>query len=151
MYLIKNFLDCPEVLPIVAEWIHHEFWANKEGHSPTSMLARLRQGQRNALPIGYVAFDGEIPVGTVSLIECDLEERADLSPWLAALYVTPEARRAGVGESLVRRSIAGAAEVGFSFLYLYTSIPDYYERLGGERISTTTNPSEYIIRFKTTN
>jgi predicted N-acetyltransferase YhbS len=127
---IRNFIDCPAALPLVACWIHDEFWADKPGAKVEGMLERISQGRRAALPIGLVAFDGEEPVGTVSLIDSGLDECAELSPWLAALYVVPETRRKGVGEQLVNACLDAAQKCGFQRVYLQTSIAAYYEALG---------------------
>jgi GNAT superfamily N-acetyltransferase len=63
--------------------------------------------------------DGE-PVGTAGLIASDLSSRPDLTPWLAAMYVRPDARGRGYATDLIR-AVEGAARVaGFDRIWLYT-------------------------------
>jgi predicted N-acetyltransferase YhbS len=150
MSKIKNFLDCPEALPTIAGWIHKEFWSDKPGHSVESMLARISNGQRNSLPIGLAIFEGALPFGTVSLIEADLDERQDLSPWLAALYVVPEARSKGFGQLLVESCVSEAQRCGFPALYLYTTIPSFYERLGWHVLGSASGSAAIIMKRETT-
>ena len=144
---VKNFLDCPSQLPLIARWIHEEFWSDKPGHSVEGMLERISHGQRTTLPIGLVAFDGESPCGTVSLIDSDVEERQDLSPWLAALYVVPEKRNKGIGRHLIAACIEASRQCGFKSLYLHTSIPSYYEALGWERFDFLDLSKTHVLKY----
>jgi GNAT superfamily N-acetyltransferase len=60
-----------------------------------------------------------------------MSTRLDLSPWLAGVYVVPEARRRGIASSLVRYAESFAAEVGVGRLYLHTDGSEsLYQRLG---------------------
>lgn len=137
MIEIKNFVACPEVLPLVAQRVFEQWFSTTPGYSADAMLARMRGGRERELPIGLVAFfDGE-PAGTVSLLERDLKEPTTLRPWLAGLLVFPEFRKAGVGSKLVRAVEQNAALVSEREVYLVTEIPEYYERMGW----TITGPS----------
>lgn len=130
---IVHLFERPEHLDEVARWIHEEWWADKPGHSVGTMAARLREaGDPDAIPLSLLALDGDRPVGTVNLVENDNDERPELTPWLAALLVTPAARGRGVGSALVRALAGEAARLGVGRLYLGTDIPEYYLRLGAE-------------------
>jgi N-acetylglutamate synthase-like GNAT family acetyltransferase len=65
-----------------------------------------------------------------------MKSRPALTPWLAQLFVAPDARCGGVGAALVTAAIAHAGRCGFSKLYLYTSgtLPRYYARLGWDEL-----------------
>jgi GNAT superfamily N-acetyltransferase len=83
------------------------------------------------IPETFVAVEDSQPLGTASLVAHDLAERRDLSPWLAAVYVAPDARNRGVGSALVRAVVDEALALGVEALYLFT--PDkmsFYGRLG---------------------
>ena len=54
------------------------------------------------LPIALVAHDRAEFLGTASVIASDLEERPQLTPWVAAVWVEPYARSRGFGGALVR-------------------------------------------------
>ncbi|BBI52504.1 hypothetical protein HORIV_49250 [Vreelandella olivaria] len=75
---------------------------------------------QGGVPSIFVAMQGEIPVGTASLIADDMSIRRELTPWLASVFVVPEWRGQGIASALVRRVEAEAVENGFERFYLYT-------------------------------
>jgi predicted N-acetyltransferase YhbS len=93
-------------------------------------LARRAEARLDGIPCAWVAFLDENAVGTVSLIEHNMDAKPEFTPWLAALYVLPEFRAQGIGTALVRRCEQEAAATGKRSMYLYTSIEAFYERLG---------------------
>lgn len=89
-----------------------------------------------ALPLTFVALDGDIPVGMCSLREND-GIRSDLTPWLGSLVVDPKYQKQGIGKMLIDVTVRQAKELGFEKLYLFAfdpTIPEYYERLGWRKI-----------------
>jgi GNAT superfamily N-acetyltransferase len=81
----------------------------------------------------FVALLDSVPVGTATVLDHDIhtERRADLTPWVAAVYVIPEARRQGIGEQLLLQATAFAESRGFKTVYLWTTDRrHWYERLG---------------------
>ena len=87
-----------------------------------------------ALPITFVAVEGERLLGTVGLWRCDLISRQDLYPWMAALYVAPEARGQGLAGKLQQHVIGYARAQGYTELFLYSACRDFYERFGWQYI-----------------
>jgi GNAT superfamily N-acetyltransferase len=77
---------------------------------------------------------GETLVGTVGLWRCDLISRQDLFPWMAALYVAPDARGRGIAGQLQQHVIDYARRLGHPQLYLYSACRDFYERFGWQYI-----------------
>jgi predicted N-acetyltransferase YhbS len=78
--------------------------------------------------------EGERLLGTVGLWRCDLISRQDLYPWMAALYVAPEARGQGLAGKLQQHVIEYARAQGYSELFLYSACRDFYERFGWQYI-----------------
>lgn len=138
-YVIADLFERPELIPTVARWIHAEFWADKDVHTPASLAALFALAtQPNVIPLSLVALSSGEPVGTINLIENDDEGRRHLRPWLAALYVVPDQRCRGIGSSLVRALQKRAASMGIERMYLGTDNPGFYLRLGAvvhERVS----------------
>ena len=128
---IANLFEHPEHIDLVARWIHAEFWADKNVHTPESLAGLLRlAASPDAIPLSLLAFaDGE-PAGTINLIENDDDKRTHLRPWLAALLVVPSYRGRGIGSTLVRELADRAAALGITALYLGTDSPGFYTRLG---------------------
>ncbi|WDS35691.1 GNAT family N-acetyltransferase [Pseudoxanthomonas sp.] len=84
-----------------------------------------------ALPTTWIALDGEDWVGSVSLLVNDDPRIDQYTPWLASLYVRPDARAAGTGASLVRHCVQAAAKLHIPRLHLYCqdALVPYYTRL----------------------
>ena len=81
-----------------------------------------------------MAVEGERLLGTVGLWRCDLISRQDLYPWMAALYVAPEARGQGLAGNLQQHVIGYARAQGYAELLLYSACRDFYERFGWQYI-----------------
>ncbi len=125
-----------EQVPTLAEWLHGEWGPASGGATLEGWTEELqRRTHRDRLPLAWVALSGSAPIGTASLVERDLPGREDLAPWLASLFVPEELRRQGIGTALVRRAVAGAAELGVERLHIYTfSHQDFYAALGWELV-----------------
>ena len=84
------------------------------------------------IPFALVAHDGEKFLGTSSVIASDLEERPQLTPWVAAVWVEEDARRRGVGAALVNRAAQDCFALGVSRAYLCARprMTRFYEALG---------------------
>jgi GNAT superfamily N-acetyltransferase len=131
---IDYLADNLAFLPTLAEW-HFRQWQQLSGwDSFDQCLQRLRaHAGRATIPTTFIAVADEGLLGSASLIECDMEIRTELSPWLSDLYVAPQRRRRGIGAQLVRRVVEEAARLGVATLYLYTTSKEneeYYARLG---------------------
>ena len=131
MQQITDLFTHPQYVPLVAGWIHAEFWADKDVFTPTALADLLRLATlSDAIPLSLLAVVDGQPVGTVNLIENDDDRRAHLRPWLAALYVVPDHRRRGIGSALVRSLQRRAGRMGIGELYLGTDNPGFYTRFG---------------------
>lgn len=88
------------------------------------------------LPLTFVAFHDEKPVGMCSLRVND-GIRPDLMPWLGSLVVDPGYQKQGIAKELINAIKAKAIQLGFKKLYLFAfdpTLPQYYEQLGWEII-----------------
>ena len=66
------------------------------------------------------------------MIASDLAERPQLTPWVAAVWVEPQARGRGVGAALVNRATQDCFALGISRAYLCAQprLSRFYEGLG---------------------
>ena len=146
---VRNFVDCPESIPFVGEQIFNQWFASKPGHTLEGMIARMRGGKADKVPIGLIAFvDGE-PAGTVSLLEEDLQEYKHCRPWLAGLLVFPEFRNRGVAGALIESVHQAVQLAGEREAFLYTSIPALYEKFGWKTYGTIeSEPDAVVMRWE---
>lgn len=138
---IRDLADCPEHLPVLAEWHHSEWGPIVPGGTLEWFRERLRTYlDHDTLPLALVALEGDAPVGTVSLRPADMPSRPELTPWLGAMYVRGDMRGRGVGEALVRACEQRAREMGFREMYLFaTDRVAWYGKLGW----TSLGPAEH--------
>ena len=132
--MIIHPLDAaPQHASCVTEWLWRAFGADA---LPRAFFASIVEHSQTpgALPITFVAVEGERLLGTVGLWRCDLISRQDLYPWMAALYVAPEARGQGLAGKLQQHVIGYARAQGYTELFLYSACRDFYERFGWQYI-----------------
>src|SRR5699024_8223156 len=95
------------------------------------------------IPLALVAHEGGRFLGTASVIASDLPERPHLTPWVAAVWVEPDARRRGLGAALVNRATQACFDLGAAAAYLCAR-PErhaFYERLGWTKMESDVGPS----------
>jgi len=60
-------------------------------------------------------------LGLATLVDDDgLPDATEPGPWLAAVFVIPEARTLGVGSALIDHVVSRSRELGYSEIFLYT-------------------------------
>lgn len=75
-------------------------------------------------------------VGFVSIFPNDCDERPDLTPWYATMFVKEEYRKIGCSKILNDAILQEAKKRGIKRLYLKTNLDNYYERFGAKYIET---------------
>ena len=116
---------------MAAGWRWEAFIREDEPLADVVARAAVTASAQRLMPQTLVLLDGGEPVGTASLTAQDLDERPDLTPWLAGVVVLPQARRRGHASLLVQAVERLAAEGGIGTLWLYTSTAErIYARLG---------------------
>ncbi len=125
-----------DLIPLLARW-HFKQWGDLTGASTESDYKELlsRNASIHNLPLTLVAVSHSKLLGSVNIVDCDMDIRPDLNPWLAQLYVMPTERRRGIGSALVLAAVERCQTLGFGYFYLYTSgtLPSFYERIGWTR------------------
>ena len=148
---IRDLADCPEHVPVLADWFHAEWghtvsWGTVQGFRD-KLLTHLGRG---TLPLALVALDGGAPVGTASLRPAEMAARPELGPWLGGMYVRTDARGRGVGEALVRAAEQRAREMGFGEMYLFaTDREAWYRRLGWSVLGPAEHHGEQCVLMRT--
>ena len=78
--------------------------------------------------------DDEKLVGFISIFPSDCEERKDLFPWYATMFVKEEYRGRGYSKILNDAILNEARKRGFKKIYLKTDLKNYYEKFGANYI-----------------
>ncbi|QXZ80108.1 N-acetyltransferase [Rhizobium sp. rho-13.1] len=94
--------------------------------------------ENDGIPFCLVAEEDGIYLGSVLMIENDLDARPDYTPWIAALWVEPHARKRGVATRLIVAARAQAAKWGKYNCYLCATpeMDSFYLGQGFEQIET---------------
>jgi GNAT superfamily N-acetyltransferase len=143
--LIVLLRERPEALPLVAAWRFGEWGGNHPGETLEQWQRGLEQeAAGDGIPTVLVALDDSKPVGTASLVQHDIDDDPR-SPWLASVFVAPEARGAGVASALVSEIERRATRIGTTRLYLFTTNKmSLYARLGWRGIERRTYQGKAI-------
>ena len=123
----------PDLISTIADWMWQE-WDRHDGiqfEETISYFERCLAGRD--IPQTFVLLVDGSPIGTSSLVEADLKERPDFSPWMANVFVSPEARRNGYVMPLIRTVEDVAVAVGIPTLWLHTESAEPIYRKAGWR------------------
>jgi len=130
--VISDLRAQPQFRDAVADRVWRTWWRER-GVALDEILDWVDTSlDESQIPMALVAHEGEVFAGTASVIACDLAERPQYSPWVAALWVEPEFRMRRVGHALVARAAATAFAQGAPTVYLCAREPlhGYYLRQG---------------------
>ncbi len=131
-YRIVSTSARPEFAEITGPWR----WDAFSRHSGMTLREALEAERDVAaspalMPQTLVLLASDEPIGMASLAERDLDERPDLSPWLAGVFIVEPARRRGHAARLVAAVEQLAASASIPTLWLYTRTAErIYARLG---------------------
>ncbi|MGM0420662.1 MAG: GNAT family N-acetyltransferase [Bacillota bacterium] len=137
---IKYLVEVQDFLPEISMWLYNQWGVKHDDSNPADWVKELRRRlNKDELPMTFVAVRENKPIGTASLVECDMETKAELTPWLADVYVPPEERAQGIATKLVQRINEEAKNLSYDKYYLFTrQATGFYLKLGWEIIETTT-------------
>jgi GNAT superfamily N-acetyltransferase len=114
--------DRPELIEPVGRIRWREWGHAPEPDDPAFWIEATRQeAGPDRPPFTLAAVDtAGAAVGAVGLGEFDQEDLRDHSPWVLGMVVDPAWRRRGVGQALLSRLEARAAELGFRQMWVAT-------------------------------
>lgn len=146
-FTISDLRQCPAYFDTVADRIWQAWW-QLSGYPLEYISTRLRENmEATPMPFALVAHDNGKFLGTSSVIASDLEERPQLTPWVAAVWVEEEARRRGVGAALVNRAAEDCFALGVIRAYLCARprMTRFYEGLGWTVIERNVGPHRLSV------
>lgn len=122
--ILKN---CTQTIPVLAQMLYEE-WHTYDASLTTEKLVHSFNMCLNddKIPITFVAFKNNKPIGTISLeTESDpaFSDFPENSVWMGSLQVIPEERKQGLGQELLKLAAVVARCLGYEEMYFYTSNP----------------------------
>ncbi|WFR94831.1 GNAT family N-acetyltransferase [Rhizobium tumorigenes] len=135
---ILRLRDNPAFADAVADRSWNAWWT-ETGVTLAQYRAHLDPMIENdGIPFCLIAEEGGVYIGSVLVIENDLDARPDYTPWIAALWVEPQARKRGAATRLIAAARAKAAKWGKDSCYLCATpeMDGFYLGLGFEPIET---------------
>jgi GNAT superfamily N-acetyltransferase len=134
---IVRISDRPDLVPTVAQWLWDEWHLDAGDTFEATHDAIAASVSRSGPPQTFVLLIDDQPVGTASLVAHDLDERPDLTPWLAGVFVIPEARRRGHVNHLIQAVEAVCRSAGVGTVWLHTADAErVYARAGWDTVET---------------
>ena len=144
MLKIYNIKEKQEFLGEVAELTQKEWGgkANSEEEFEAKInkkIFKIINNFNNPLYCKLILLNNDILIGFISIFPTDGDEREDLSPWYATMYVKEEFRGKGYSKILNSAILEEAKKRGFKKLYLKTDLINYYEKFGAIFLDTLNN------------
>ena len=136
----------PDLLPIVAKWLWREWWEKKGRTLEQTEAIYADCVVEKGAPQTFLLIEGELPVGTVTLDRKDLEERPDLTPWLAGVFVVPDRRGRGYVNYLFTEFERACRAASVEIAWLYTNTAErVYVRAGWETVEVIRRPGKLPV------
>lgn len=144
MLKIYNIKEKQEFLKEVAELTQKE-WGSKTISEEefevkiNKKISKIINNFDNSLYCKLILLYDNILIGFISIFPTDGDERKDLSPWYANMYVKEKFRGKGYSKILNNAILEEAKKRGFKKLYLKTDLINYYEKFGATFLDTLSN------------
>ena len=100
-------------------------------------LTSIRQGNEVIEVLGLI--NNNEMIGFISLFSEDNNERNDLSPWYATMYIKEKYRGKNYSKILNDSLIKRAKELGYKRMYLKSNLINYYEKFNAKYMETLNN------------
>lgn len=102
----------------LAQWLHQQFAYEFVEQPLADWQREFAEGQGNGDWQCLIALENDQLLGGAALAASDLPERPELGPWLACVFIAPQARKRGLAEQLIEGICDAAKANGTTRLYL---------------------------------
>ena len=155
MLKVYNLKDKPKYIEEISiltqkEWGEKNLSKKEFNLRVKQKILNIKSNLNNFNYCKLILMDDNNLVGFISIFSKDGEERQDLSPWYATMYVKKEYRGKGYSKILNDAIIAEARKRNFKRLYLKSNLENYYEKFGAKYMETLKNGEKlYYIDIPT--
>lgn len=144
MLKIYNLKDKKEFLREVAILEHNEWGTevNNEEELNNKINRKIERINKLFDDINFcklILLDDDNLIGFISIFPTDGDERKDLSPWYATMYVKEEFRGNGYSKILNNAILEEARKRNIKRIYLKTELENYYEKFGAKFLDNLSN------------
>ncbi len=138
-FKVASLAEHPHHWQTAAEWSFEAWKHDFPSDTAQTYLDQyaLAASESEELLEVFMAIDSQVNLlGVATLVDDDeLPDAPEPGPWLAAVFVTPDARKFGVGSALVEHVVNRARELGYPKIYLYTEHQEnWYASKGWSKI-----------------
>ena len=146
---VYNILEKKEYLNVVLD-LELKEWGTYSEDNLTKKINKVNELLKLDNFAKLILLDKDNLVGFISLFPTDGEERKDLTPWYATMYVKKEYRGKGYSKILNDALLNYAKEKGYQKIYLKTDLINYYEKFGAIYLEDLNNGEKlyYIDLWK---
>ena len=151
MLAVQPLSRAPELKPTVAGWLLAEWphWYGEGG--PGNLASDVEAFARSeaSLPVGFVAFLREEPVGFGALKQESIPGHKHLPPWAACGFVLPNFRRKGIGLQVLQAMVVHAKAQGVQCVCCGTSTAaSLLQRAGWHLLEHTSHAGKPLSIFR---
>ena len=141
IYNIKDKLEYIKEIAILTqeEWGEKGLSTDEFDNKVNKKIEKIKSNLDDKLYCKLILLDDDKLVGFISMFPYDGEERKELTPWYATMYVKKEYRKNGYSKILNDAILKEAKNRGFSKIYLKSELKNYYEKFGAKYIDTLNN------------
>ncbi len=100
---IYNLKDKLEYIEEVAS-LERDEWGSNSSKTIKEKVEKIKKNFDNEFFEKLILVDGQELIGFISMFEYDMEERKDLKPWYATMYVKKEYRGKRIFKNIKRRN-----------------------------------------------
>lgn len=142
MLEVFNIKDKLEYLDEVANLEYLE-WASKPNENSKQRIENkinkiINNLDRNNFCKLILLKDDKL-IGFISLFDTDGDEKKELTPWYATMYIKKEYRGNGYSKILNKAILNEARKRGFNKVYLKSDLNNYYEKFGAVYLENLKN------------
>lgn len=141
IYNIKDKLEYIKEIAILTqeEWGEKGLSTDEFDNKVNKKIEKIKSNLDNKLYCKLILLEGDKLVGFISMFPYDGEERRELTPWYATMYVKKEYRKNGYSKILNDAILQEAKNRGFNKIYLKSELKNYYEKFSAKYIDTLNN------------
>ena len=139
-----------ELVPLLAAWFIAEWpdWYGPGGRGDAVADLTSFAASESTLPVGFIAFEENRPVGVAALKSTSLPTHGHLSPWAAAGLVLPGHRGKGIGGKLLGALVQRAGDLGYPRVYCGTATAaSLLRRSGWSEVEVIHHEGEALVIF----